>query len=38
MSITDEQRELFVTIWVEKIPEVVNWSDEEIEYAMLFGA
>lgn len=36
--ITLEERERFIAIWKDKIPNEVNWTDEDIELAMLHGA
>lgn len=38
MAITPEERERFVSIWVRLIPKVVDWTDQDIELAMLHGA
>lgn len=37
-KLTEEQRNLFIAIWQDKIPAVVTWSDDEILMAMFHGA
>lgn len=36
-ELTEEQRDLFIAIWAERMPQVVNWSDDEILYGMFVG-
>lgn len=36
-ELSQEQKEQFLAVWQERRPEVLEWSDEEILYAMFMG-
>lgn len=36
-KLTDEQREQFLAIWSETMPEVLTWSDDQIIEGMFAG-
>lgn len=36
-KLTPEQKEQFLTNWLETMPEVATWTDEEILSGIMFG-
>lgn len=35
--LTDEERELFITNWAERMPEVLTWTDDDIKVGLAVG-
>lgn len=36
-KLTPEEKERFLSIWSERMPEVLTWSDDEILAGLFFG-